>query len=138
MTTARTKPNIRKLTMAGGLLAVGGGALHLTASALMRRDVWSQIADEGFVNTVSLDPAPDLLAVAEAFWFTPGSFGAPFLLLGGLVTWLARRGHRVPALLGSGVVLWSVVIGLLGGFDAGTMLIMLVGLLLVAGDGRTA
>jgi hypothetical protein len=37
-------------------------------------------------------------------------------------------------MLGFGVVAWAVLIGLLGGFDAGTMLILLIGALLVAGD----
>jgi hypothetical protein len=132
--SASTKPRIRKLTMAGGLLAVFGGILHTVAAALMRRDAWDQIFDEGFVNTVTLDPSEDELAMAEAFWFSPGSFGVPLLLLGGLVAWLARRGERVPGWLGCGVVAWAVLIGLLGGFDAGTMVILLIGVLLVAGD----
>jgi Family of unknown function (DUF6463) len=132
--SASTEPSIRKLTMSGGLLAVFGGVLHLVASTLMRRDVWDQIVDEGFVSTVTLDPSADELAFAEAYWFSPGSFGVPLLLLGGLVAWLARRGQLVPGLLGCGVVAWAVLLGLLGGFDAGTMLILLVGVLLVAGD----
>jgi Family of unknown function (DUF6463) len=81
-----------------------------------------------------LDPSTDRLPVAEAFWFSPGSFGVPLLLLGGLVAWLARRGQRVPGWLGLAVVAWAVLIGLLGGFDAGTILILLVGVLIVAGD----
>jgi hypothetical protein len=40
----------------------------------------------------------------------------------------------VPGLLGWGVVAWAVLIGLLGGFDAGTMIILLIGVLLAAGD----
>ena len=131
-----TEPRIHKLTMFGGLLAACGAILHLAAAALMRGEIWSQIVDEGFVNTVALDPSADRLAVAEAFWFSPGSFGVPLLLLGCLVTWLARRGQRVPGLLGCGVVAWAVLLGLLGGFDAGTMTILLVGVLLVAGDRR--
>jgi hypothetical protein len=129
-----TEPRIHKLTMFGGLLAACGGILHFAGAALMRSEIWSQIVDEGFVNTVTLDPSADRLAVAEAFWFSPGSFGVPLLLLGCLVTWLARRGQRVPGLLGCGVLAWAVLLGLLGGFDAGTMTILLVGVLLVAGD----
>jgi hypothetical protein len=95
-----TEPRIHKLTMFGGLLAACGGILHFAGAALMRSEIWSQIVDEGFVNTVTLDPSADRLAVAEAFWFSPGSFGVPLLLLGCLVTWLARRGQRVPGLAG--------------------------------------
>jgi hypothetical protein len=131
---ASTKPRIRRLTLSGGVLAVFAGILHLIAASLMRRDAWNQIFDDGFVNTVTLDPSADELAVAEAYWFSPGSFGVPLLLLGGLVAWLAWRGQRVPGLLGWGVVAWAVLLGLLGGFDAGTMIILLIGVLLVAGD----
>jgi Family of unknown function (DUF6463) len=133
-TSASAKPRIQKLTMSGGLLAVFGGILHLVAATLMRRDAWDQILDEGFVNTVTLDPSADELAVAEAYWFAPGSFGVPLLLLGGLVAWLAWRGQRVPGWLGCGVVAWAVLLGLLGGFDGGTILILLIGVLVVAGD----
>ncbi|MCO1654087.1 DUF6463 family protein [Pseudonocardia humida] len=117
----------------GGLCAVCGGVLHTVASALMRRDVWAQVFDEGFFNTVTLDPSPERLAVAEAFWLTPGSFGVPLLLLGSLVTRLARRGERVPGWLGWGVAAWAVLLGMLGGFDLGTSILLLIGGLLVAG-----
>jgi uncharacterized protein DUF6463 len=117
----------------GGLCAVCGGLLHTVTAAVLRRDVWAQIVDEGFFNTVTLDPSPDRLAVAEAFWFSPGSFGVPLLLLGSLVTWQTRRGERVPGWLGWGVGGWAVLLGLLGGFDTGTFALLLIGALLVAG-----
>ncbi|WP_432938830.1 DUF6463 family protein [Kribbella sp. CA-253562] len=123
----------RDLSAAGGLLAIGGGIFHTVVSAVMRRDVWAQIADDGFFKTVSLNPSADQLAAAEAFWFSPGSFGVPLLLLGSLVTWLTRRGHRVPGWLGGGVVAWSLLIGLLSGFDGGTFALLTIGVLLAAG-----
>lgn len=132
----RRARRLRKLTLAGGILAVCGGLCHVVIAATMRRDVWSQVADEGFVKTVSLEPAPDRVAVAEAFWFSPGSFGVPLLLLGSLVVWLARRDQRVPGWVGWGVVAWAVLIGLLSGFDAGTWAIMLIGVLLGVGGRR--
>ncbi len=107
--------------------------MHTVSAALMRREVWVQIVDEGFFNTVSLYPSADRLAVAEAFWFSPGSFGVPLLLLGSLVVWTTRRGERVPGWLGCGVAGWAVLIGLLGGFDTGTMILLLIGVLLVVG-----
>jgi Na+(H+)/acetate symporter ActP len=117
----------------GGLLAVCGGLFHTVVAALTRYEVWAQIVDEGFFNTVTLEPSADRLAVAEAFWFSPGSFGVPLLLLGALVTWLTRRGERVPGWLGCGVAAWAVLIGLLGGFDTGTIILLSIGVLLAVG-----
>ncbi|WP_340686925.1 hypothetical protein LCL61_12110 [Amycolatopsis coloradensis] len=71
--------------------------------------------------------------MAEAFWFGPGSFGVPLLLLGALVLRQTRRGDRVPGWLGSGVVAWAVLLGLLGGFDGGTLILLLIGALFLAG-----
>lgn len=117
----------------GGILALGGGLFHTVVAATMRQEVWVRIFDEGFFNTVALDPSPDRLPMAEAFWFSPGSFGVPLLLLGALVLRQTRRGERVPGWLGSGVVAWAVLIGLLGGFDGGTIILLLIGALFLAG-----
>jgi hypothetical protein len=117
----------------GGLLAICGGVFHTVVATLMRQDVWAQMVDRGFFNTVSLEPSADQLAAAEAFWFSVGSFGVPLLLLGSLVTWLNRRGERVPAWLGGGLVAWAVLIGLVSGFDGGTLVLLTIGALLAAG-----
>jgi uncharacterized protein DUF6463 len=124
---------LRNLSTWGGLLAVCGGLFHTVAAAVMRHGVWAQIVDEGFFNTVTLDPSADRLAVAEAFWFSPGSFGVPLLLLGALVTWLTRRGERVPGWLGCGVAAWAVLLGLLGAFDTGSIVLLSIGVLLAVG-----
>lgn len=128
----------RRFTLAGGVLALVGGIGHLVTSALMRRDVWSRALDEGIVQSVSLDPTPDQLGVAEAFWFSLGSFGAPLLLLGGLVTWLSRRGQHVPGWLGWGIVVWSGLVGVVSGFDAGTFILLGIGVLLTIGGTASA
>ena len=118
----------------GGILAVCGGTLHTVNAVLQRHEAWAQIAGEGFFNTVSLEPSPDRLAVAEAYWFSLGSFGVPLLLLGSLVTWQARRGGRVPWWVGAGIVAWAVLIGVLGGFDGtGTYTLLAIGVLLAVG-----
>jgi hypothetical protein len=62
-----------------------------------------------------------------------GSFGVPLLLLGSLVTWLLRRGVPVPGWLGSGLAAWAVLIGLVSGFDGGTLVLLTIGVLLTAG-----
>jgi hypothetical protein len=123
----------RNLSAWGGLLAVCGGLFHTVVSALMRSEVWAQIADEGFLNTITLDPSADRLPMAEAFWFSPGSFGVPLLLLGALAIRLTRRGERVPGWLGWSVVAWAVLIGLLSGFDTGTFTLLLIGALFACG-----
>ena len=117
----------------GGLLAVCGGTMHTVVAVSERQEVWAQIVDDGFFNTVSLEPSADRLAVAEAYWFSLGSFGVPLLLLGALVTWLTRRGVRVPGWLGCGLAAWAVLIGLVGGFDTGTFTLLSIGVLLVVG-----
>ncbi|RSM81397.1 hypothetical protein DL991_07625 [Amycolatopsis sp. WAC 01375] len=117
----------------GGILALGGGLFHTVVAATMRQEVWARIFDEGFFNTVTLDPSPDRLPMAEAFWLSPGSFGVPLLLLGALVVRSTRRGERAPGWLGCGVVAWAVLLGLLGGFDAGTIILLLIGALFLAG-----
>jgi hypothetical protein len=78
--------------------------------------------------------------VAEAFLFSLGGFGAPLLLLGSLVTWLTRHGVCVPGWLGAGVAAWAVLIGLVGGFDTGTFILLSIGVLLAVGawDDRRA
>jgi Family of unknown function (DUF6463) len=124
------------LTMAGGVLAMCGGAGHTAIAALMRRDVWTQIGNDGFVGTISLEPTPDQLASAEAFWFSPGSFGVPLLVLGSLVVWSTRQGHRVPAPVGWGIAAWAATIGVLGGFDVGSGLLVLSGALIGVGGRR--
>jgi hypothetical protein len=118
----------------GGLLAMCGGLFHTVVAVSMRQEVWAQIVDEGILNTVTLAPSADRLAVAEAYWFTLGSFGVPLLLLGSLVTWLTRRGVRVPGWLGGGIALWAVMIGLVSGFDSGTFTLLSIGVLLAVGS----
>lgn len=109
----------------------------MVTAALMRRDAWSRIVDDGFFRTVSLDPPADRIAVSEAFWFSPGSFGVPLALLGSLVTWSAWRGHPVPGAIGWGLVAWAVLLGLLTGVDAGGVALLLIGVLIGVGGRRT-
>jgi hypothetical protein len=123
----------RNLSAWAGLLAMCGGVLHTVNAVLMRHEVWAQIGDEGFFNTVTLEPTADRLAVAEAYWFSVGSFGVPLLLLGALVTWLTRRGDRVPGWLGCGVAAWAVLMGLLGAFSSGSITLLSIGVLLAIG-----
>ncbi|GAA3990487.1 hypothetical protein GCM10022247_06560 [Allokutzneria multivorans] len=127
----------RSVSAWGGVLAVCGGLFHTIVAGLMRSTAWSQIFAEGFFGTLTLDPPPERLALAEAFWFSVGSFGVPLLLLGALVIWVTRRGEVVPSWVGLGVAAWAVLIGLLGSFSTGTLILTTIGVLLAVG-GRTA
>ncbi|GAS88802.1 DUF6463 family protein [Mycolicibacterium brisbanense] len=125
--------NNRNITAWGGRLAVAGGGFHVAAAAVKRRAVWSQVLDEGVANTVTLDPPPDRVAVAEAFWFSPGSFGVPLGLIGQLVLHMTRRGHPVPAWLGWVIVAWAGLLGVMVP-KSGAWAIMTVGALIIAGE----
>ncbi|WP_157680165.1 DUF6463 family protein [Mycobacterium dioxanotrophicus] len=125
--------NSRNITAWGGRLAVVGAAFHVSVAALKRRAVWSQILDEGVANTVTLDPPPDRVAVAEAFWFSPGSFGVPLGLIGQLVLHMTRRGQPVPVWLGWAIVAWACLLGLMVP-KSGAWAILTVGALIVAGE----
>lgn len=126
------------MTLAAGWLAVVGGSFHLVITPLQRSGAWSIVAGEGVVNTVTLKPStPAELAVAEAFWLTPGSFAVPLLLLGAFVVWSSRRGQRVPGWLGWGIGAWGAVVAtMLPASPA--WLFLLVGGLIVLGDRRRA
>lgn len=126
-TSRPTKP---KLTRTAGWIAVAFGVLHIVASPLDHRDVWSDIFDQGPWQTLSLDVTAENLAYSEAFWVAPGSFGVPVLLLGAFVLWTAKLGERVPAPFGWAMTAWgAVLVALLPASPAWALL--LVGVLLV-------
>lgn len=53
-------------------------------------------------------PGSDLSQSAAAFWLVVGSFAAPVLVLGLLVSWIGRAGGRVPGLVGWGLGAWAL------------------------------
>jgi hypothetical protein len=75
-----------RLTKAAGWIAIAFGAVHVITAPLESRprDIWSQVVDEGWWNTFTLDKATTLaeLERSETFWVTLGSFGVPVLVLG--------------------------------------------------------
>ncbi|WP_286213364.1 MULTISPECIES: DUF6463 family protein [Mycolicibacterium] len=128
--------NARNITAWGGRLAVVGAVAHVSLAAKARKPVWSQIADEGIVNTVTLEPTPEQLDKAEAFWFSPGSFGVPFGLLGALVLHMTRRGQPVPRWLGWTIAAWAGVAGVMLP-KSGAWAIFTAGALLIAGNRKS-
>lgn len=123
-----------RVTLGGGILATIGGTVHLTAAAAMRRDVWSRIADDGLYDAISLKPTPDQLPAAEAFWFSPGSFGLPLALIGLMTIRSNRRGEPLPIWVGGGLTGWAAVVGYIGGPDAGAIALLTIGSVLTAGS----
>jgi hypothetical protein len=115
LTNLRAAPERRgaRLTKAGGWIAVAFGALHMVFALLesRSRDVWSQVVDEGWWNTFTLNEPTTLAAFerSETFWLTLGSFGVPVLLLGGHVVWSANQGQRVPEWIGWSLVAWGLL-----------------------------
>lgn len=102
-----------RLTKAGGWIAVAFGALHMVFASLesRSRDVWSQVVDEGWWNTFTLDEPTTLGAFerSETFWLTLGSFGVPVLLLGCYVVWSVKQGQPVPEWLGWILLAWGLL-----------------------------
>lgn len=84
-----------RLTKVGGWIALVTGAVHVVVAALesRSRDVWSQVVDEGWWNTFTLDESTTLAQFerSETFWVTLGSCGVPLLVFGSYVC--GRRGN---------------------------------------------
>lgn len=120
-----------------GWLAICGSVAHLVLTPTMRTGQWSEIFSGGLWNTVTLEPSGGQLAVAEAFWLTPGSFAAPLLLLGCYVVWSSRQGNRVPGWLGWGMGVWGIAAVIMLPASPG-WLFPVIGALIVLGDRRPA
>jgi hypothetical protein len=100
------------LTAAGGWIALVFGAAHVIIAPLESRSrgVWSDVADEGWWNTFTLEDASTIAEYERSltFWVTLGSWGAPVLILGCYVVWSARQHQRVPAWIGWIMLAWSL------------------------------
>jgi hypothetical protein len=120
-------------TTAGGWLAIAGSVIHLSLSTTTRMGVWEEIVAAGWWSTITMKGTADQLQRAEAFWFSPGSFAVPLLILGILAVWSGRSGQRVPGILGWMLVVWGVLLASLMPIS-GAWAIMTVGILFVAGD----
>lgn len=106
-----TKQKGARLTQIAGWIAIAFGVAHITVAPFNTRDTWSQVADEGWWNTFTLDKATTLAQLdrSETFWLTLGSFGVPVLALGCYIIWSTRQHHRVPAWLGWLILAWSLL-----------------------------
>jgi Family of unknown function (DUF6463) len=109
---AASKRRGARLTKAGGWIALAFGAVHVIVAPLesRSRDIWSQVVDEGWWNTFTLDESTTLAQFerSETFWVTLGSFGVPLLVLGSYVVWSTHQGHRVPGWIGWILLAWGL------------------------------
>jgi hypothetical protein len=128
-----------RLTKAGGWIALVFGAVHVIVAPLesRSRDLWSQVVDEGWWNTFTLDEPTTLAEFdrAERFWVTLGSWGVPLLVLGSYIVWSTHQGHRVPAWIGWIIVAWGLIFATSLPASPGWLL-PLIGGLIVVGDRR--
>jgi uncharacterized protein DUF6463 len=110
MSHGSSDATVDRLTKAAGWIAVAFGAAHVVVAPHEVREVWSQVAADGWWNTFTLDKATTLaqLERSQAFWITLGSFGAPMLVLGSHIVWSARQRHRVPGWIGWTLLAWGV------------------------------
>jgi Family of unknown function (DUF6463) len=128
-----------RLTKAAGWIAIAFGAVHVITAPLESRprDIWSQVVDEGWWNTFTLDKATTLaeLERSETFWVTLGSFGVPVPVLGLYIEWATRQRQRVPGWIGWILLAWALPFVTALPASPGWALAVSGGLI-VLGDGR--
>jgi hypothetical protein len=104
----------RALHWASGImLALGIG--HLGLGIIIDRALVAGWLRDGLWATVPLlpDRTIDSLETTTAFWAGWGSFSVPLILLAGLIWHLAQQGIAVPSWVGWGIVVWTVIGGLM-------------------------
>lgn len=104
----------RKLHWASGIM-LALGIVHLGAGMIIDRALVAGWLRDGLWATVPLTPDPTIesLETTTAFWAGWGSFSVPLILLAGLIWHLAQQGIAVPSWVGWGIVVWTVIGGLL-------------------------
>ncbi len=98
----------RTLTVWAGRLLVFIGILHLVffgVPSLEHMPGW--IA--GDLRGMDIAPAEQMSQSEGLFWALIGSFAAPLILLGLLVSWLGKASRAVPAFVGWGIGIWVVI-----------------------------
>jgi hypothetical protein len=119
----------RMTTWAGWLILLFPGIGHSLGALLQTAP---NHAGEWFAGTGWQGDATAMTHAQATLWYTVGSFGFPFLLLGLLVLWLARRGVTPPTFLAWGMAAWTAVATAAGGPSPLLVLFVAAGLLLLA------
>lgn len=119
-------------TTIGGITAIVGSIVHLILTSIARAEVWAQIVRDGWWSTITLRPDTGTIAMAEAFWLTPGSFAVPLLLIGIVALSLARRDLAMPRAIGWVLIVWGAFCATLIPVS-GAWAFMVVGVLFLCG-----
>ncbi|GAB3160862.1 DUF6463 family protein [Myceligenerans halotolerans] len=111
------------------------GAVHLILLGALNLEY----AGEWFTGALWGLPPDEFLhpsGAAGAFWISIGSFAVPMLLLGALVSDLARRGIVAPASIGWGLAAWCAVAAVV--LEPTPMLLGLIPAVLLIREARAA
>ncbi|MEU8462403.1 DUF6463 family protein [Streptomyces sp. NPDC029003] len=115
----------RTLTLWAGRSAVSIGGLHAALFAVKSRSEWG-----GWLSGALHGADPDSHAESlRLFWALPGGFAVPLILLGLLLSRMARTGHEVPRYVGWVLAGWVVLAGWIlepSGFPLGLVPAMLL------------
>ncbi|MER5808505.1 DUF6463 family protein [Streptomyces sp. NPDC002033] len=106
-TAAGGSARARALTLWAGRGAVSIGGLHAALFAVKSRSEWG-----GWLSGALRGADPDSRAeTLRLFWALPGGFAVPLILLGLLLSRMARTGQEVPRYVGWALAGWVVPAG---------------------------
>ncbi|MFD7030145.1 DUF6463 family protein [Streptomyces sp. NPDC059917] len=98
----------RGLNVWAGRTSVAIGALHIAAFTARTWPRWGDWIGGALHGEAAIKDPANAASMAE-FWALPGSFAVPLVLLGLLVSRMARTGQEVPRYLGWVVGAWVLV-----------------------------
>ncbi|MFF5210559.1 DUF6463 family protein [Streptosporangium sp. NPDC000396] len=98
----------RTLSVWAGGISAAIGVVHTVFFSIKTWPQWGDWISGGLHGTDTLkDPA--VLASARDFWSLSGSFAVPLILLGLLISHMARTGQKIPSYLGWALGVWVLV-----------------------------
>ncbi|WP_329404275.1 DUF6463 family protein [Streptomyces melanogenes] len=122
----------RTLTLWAGRSAVSIGALHTALFAVKSRSQWG-----GWLSGELRGADPGTHAeTVRLFWALPGGFSVPLILLGLLLSRMARTGQQVPRYVGWTLAGWVVLAGWILGLSGFPLGLVPAVLLILASKAR--
>lgn len=105
---ARARTRARALTIWAGRSTVVIGVVHIAFLAVKTWSRWGDWLGGELHGTAAIED-PANAASLSGFWALPGSFAVPLILLGLLVTRMARTGQEIPRHLGWSLGAWVLL-----------------------------